>query len=99
MKNFLIILVIIPVSSLRRMMHNLLPAAVKKEENSWILLLSQLDAEYLKNLITYKKILQQRNSLLRSFAETRNKDFSLLDVIDEQFINRENMFLTKEKNF
>jgi DNA replication and repair protein RecF len=49
-------------------------------------LLSQLDAGYLKNLITYNKILQQRNALLRSFAETGTLDFSLLDVLDEQLI-------------
>jgi DNA replication and repair protein RecF len=41
-------------------------------------LLCQLDAEYLKHLITYKKVLEQRNSSLKAFAETDNKDFALL---------------------
>jgi len=47
-------------------------------------LLSQLDADYLQNLIVYTRLLQQRNSLLRSFAETGKRDESLLDVLDEQ---------------
>ena len=36
-------------------------------------LLSQLDTVYLQYLITYTKLLQQRNALLKSFAETGNK--------------------------
>ena len=47
-------------------------------------LLSQLDADYLQQLITYNQVLQQRNSLLKSFAETGIQDISLLDVLDEQ---------------
>ena len=38
-------------------------------------LLSQLDTEYLLHLINYTKVLQQRNSLLRSFAETGHRTF------------------------
>jgi DNA replication and repair protein RecF len=47
-------------------------------------LLSQLDPQYLQSLINYNKIVQQRNSLLRSLAESLSKDFSLLDVLDQQ---------------
>jgi DNA replication and repair protein RecF len=47
-------------------------------------LLSQLNPQYLQNLIAYTRIIQQRNSLLRSFAETGQKDLSLLDVLDDQ---------------
>ncbi len=46
--------------------------------------LSQLDPEYLQQLITYNKVLQQRNSLLRHFAETGQQDLPLLDVLDHQ---------------
>src|SRR5438874_2569115 len=49
-------------------------------------LLSQLDAVYLQQLINYNKVLQQRNSLLRSFADTGSKDLSLLSVLDEQLV-------------
>lgn len=62
-------------------------------------LLSQLDADYLKNLISYNKVLQQRNSLLRSFAETGSKDFSLLDVIDEQLDKPGEYIFEKRKEF
>jgi DNA replication and repair protein RecF len=47
-------------------------------------LLSQVDADYLQKLIIYNKVLQQRNSLLRIFAETRNTDDSLLSTLDDQ---------------
>jgi DNA replication and repair protein RecF len=62
-------------------------------------LLSQLDADYLKDLITYQKILQQRNSLLRSFADTGNKNFPLLDVLDEQLVKPGNNIFNKRKEF
>ncbi len=49
-------------------------------------LISQIDSRYLEQLITYNKLLQQRNSLLRLFAETGAQDWSLLDVLDAQLI-------------
>ncbi len=62
-------------------------------------LLSQLDSEYLKHLIVYKKILDQRNSLLKAFAESGNKNFSLLDVLDEQLIKPGDYVFNKRKEF
>ena len=47
-------------------------------------ILSQLDAAYLTALINYTKILQQRNSFLRSLSDGYAKDFSVLDILDEQ---------------
>ncbi|MBL7762754.1 MAG: DNA replication/repair protein RecF [Chitinophagaceae bacterium] len=47
-------------------------------------LLSQVDTGYLQNLIVYNKVLQQRNSLLKSFAETGSRNMELLDVLDSQ---------------
>src|SRR5215212_8826496 len=41
-------------------------------------LLSQMDAEYLRRLMEYNRVLQQRNSLLKSFAESRRVDYHLL---------------------
>ncbi|MEO6732744.1 MAG: DNA replication and repair protein RecF, partial [Ferruginibacter sp.] len=49
-------------------------------------LLSQLDAEYLQQLIVYTKVLQQRNSLLKRFAELGKTDWALLEVLDEQLV-------------
>lgn len=62
-------------------------------------LLSQLDAVYLQHLIVYTKVLQQRNSLLKSFAETGQKNFALLDVLDEQLIKPGDYIFTKRKEF
>ena len=49
-------------------------------------LLSQLDNFYLQNLIDYNKVLQQRNGYLKSIAERRLQDRSLLDVYDQQLV-------------
>lgn len=47
-------------------------------------ILSQLNAEYLQQLIEYNKVLQQRNSLLKSAAEHNRLDNDLLSILDEQ---------------
>ena len=62
-------------------------------------LLCQLDAEYMQQLITYKKILEQRNSLLKSFAETGSRNFELLEVLDEQLIKPGDYVFNKRKEF
>jgi DNA replication and repair protein RecF len=62
-------------------------------------LLSQLDGDYLRHLIVYIRVLQQRNSLLKSFAESTHKDFSLLDVLDEQLIKPGEFIFDKRKEF
>lgn len=62
-------------------------------------ILCQLDSEYLQHLIVYKKVLEQRNSLLKSFNETGNKDFALLDVLDEQLVKPGDYILNKRKEF
>lgn len=48
--------------------------------------LSQMDAGYLQHLIVYTKVLQQRNSLLKRFAEQGKTDWPLLEVLDEQLM-------------
>lgn len=50
-------------------------------------LLSQLDHDYLQYLINYKKILDERNSFLKSSAERNYVDDELLNVYDEQLIS------------
>ncbi len=49
-------------------------------------LLSQLDAGYLQQLIIYTKVLQQRNGLLKRFAEQGRTDWALLEVLDDQLV-------------
>jgi DNA replication and repair protein RecF len=62
-------------------------------------LLSQLDKLYLQHLINYTKILAQRNSLLKSFYETGNRDLPLLDVLDEQLLKPGEYIFEKRKQF
>jgi DNA replication and repair protein RecF len=61
--------------------------------------ISQMDAEYLSQLIQYNKVLQQRNSLLKRFAEQGKTDWPLLEVLDEQLIAPGNFIFAKRKNF
>jgi DNA replication and repair protein RecF len=44
----------------------------------------QLDNDYLQQLIIYNKVIQQRNSLLKRFAEHGNIDKALLEILDTQ---------------
>ncbi len=61
--------------------------------------LSQLDAAYLQQLVVYNKVLQQRNSLLKRFADTGNIDMALLEVVDTQLITPGNYIYQKRKAF
>jgi DNA replication and repair protein RecF len=62
-------------------------------------ILSQLDAEYLQKLMVYNKVLQQRNSLLKRFAEQAKVDEQLLLVLDMQLIEPGNYIFEKRKIF
>ena len=46
----------------------------------------QVDNEYLQQLIIYNKVLQQRNSLLKRFAEQGKTDDALLEILNRQLI-------------
>ena len=48
--------------------------------------ISQVDEQYLQQLILYNKVLQQRNSLLKRFAEQGSTNWPLLEVLDDQLI-------------
>ena len=48
--------------------------------------ISQQDKQYLTNLLSYNKVLQQRNALLKFFAANRTFDALNLKVYDEQLI-------------
>lgn len=48
------------------------------------MLISQFDHAYLQNLISYQRVLQQRNSLIRQMAEAHRWDEETLSVYDQQ---------------
>ncbi|HET9277303.1 MAG TPA: DNA replication and repair protein RecF [Flavitalea sp.] len=62
-------------------------------------LLSQLDNTYLQNLIDYNKVLQQRNGYLKSIAEKRVQDKSLLEVYDQQLMKYGQLIFETRQNF
>ena len=69
-----------------------------KERRTFIdQLISQIDEQYLKHLISYTKLIQQRNALLKSMAETQQKDEELLLVIDKQLEEPALYIVTKRK--
>jgi DNA replication and repair protein RecF len=48
--------------------------------------MAQLDSEYLENLLQYNRLLLQRNSLLKQFAEKNYTDELLLDVYSDPLV-------------
>lgn len=48
--------------------------------------LSQTDPAYLSHLVTYNKVLQQRNAALKQFAELRRWDDALLEVYQSHLV-------------
>jgi DNA replication and repair protein RecF len=61
--------------------------------------LSQMDATYLQQLVIYNRVLLQRNSMLKSFAEQGKTDWKLLEVLDEQLIKPGEFIFAKRKIF
>ena len=47
-------------------------------------IICQLDNDYLQQLMVYNKVMQQRNSLLKRFAEQGKVDKTLLEILDAQ---------------
>jgi len=48
--------------------------------------LSQLDSHYLKNLITYNKVLKQRNAALKEMGKGGYFDEALINIYDQQLL-------------
>ncbi len=62
-------------------------------------ILCQLSADYLQRLMNYNRILQQRNSCLKSMSENRIRDPRLLEVYDEQLIADGIFLFEKRQSF
>lgn len=48
--------------------------------------ISQFDKQYLEDLIKYKRVLAQRNKLLKDFAKSHSFDHTTLEIWDDQLI-------------
>ena len=62
-------------------------------------LLSQINKEYLLHLIDYNRLLQQRNSLLKQFAESGREDDALLQILNSQLSKKGNFIFAERKAF
>ena len=62
-------------------------------------LLSQLQYDYLEQLIAYNKILQQRNSFLKFAAERSSYDESLLEILNSQLLEKGNFIYEQRQKF
>jgi DNA replication and repair protein RecF len=62
-------------------------------------LISQTNYQYLYTLIQYNKILAQRNALLKQFAQQKNTNPALLNVLDEQLAAPALYIFITRKNF
>ena len=62
-------------------------------------LLSQVDAAYLRHLIAYMRVLQQRNSYLKQASDSGNFDYQLLQVYDQQLIGAGEYIFDVRKKF
>jgi DNA replication and repair protein RecF len=63
------------------------------------MVISQFDKVYLGNLIRYNRLLEQRNALLRRFAESRFVDHDMLSLIDEQMSTPATAISKKRQEF
>jgi len=61
--------------------------------------ISQFDKEYLQRLISYQKIIQQRNQLLKQHLSGEKVDLSLLQIYNDQLIPLGNYIFEKRKQF
>lgn len=61
--------------------------------------ISQFDKIYLDDLINYNKALNQRNTLLKSFAERRYFDYEALEIWNEQLVLPGTTIFQRRKRF
>lgn len=61
--------------------------------------LCQFSSDYLLHLVSYNKVLAQRNALLKSFYEKRTFDNALLDVYNQQMVQAGNFIHQFRKEF
>ncbi len=63
------------------------------------IIISQANGQYLKILSNYRKILNQRNQLIKTFARERYVDREMLEIWDEQLIEAAQYINEKRREF
>lgn len=62
-------------------------------------IISQFNKSYLLLLIDYQKLLQQRNAILKQYAETGQIDESLIEILDQQLCRKGDQLFKDRKEF
>ena len=62
-------------------------------------LICQLDQKYLQQLIIYNRVLLQRNSALKKFADEGKTDLALLHILNEQLVHPGNYIYEQRSNY
>lgn len=61
--------------------------------------IGQISKQYLYSLLNYKKVLKQRNDLLKTMQMDKEKDMMLLDIITDQLIGYLEEIIEQRKHF
>lgn len=61
--------------------------------------ISQINQRYLKNSINYRKLLKERNEILKSINEGRSNDYNLLDVYTQELAKEAEIIVKTRKQF
>lgn len=61
--------------------------------------ISQYDRVYLDNIMSYNRVLTQRNKFLKSIADNASPDLAMLEVYDEQLCDYGNDIFKKREEF
>ena len=62
-------------------------------------IISQFNKSYLLLLIDYQKLLQQRNAILKQYAEAGQIDESLIEILDQQLCRKGDQLFKDRKEF
>ena len=62
-------------------------------------IISQVNRSYLQNLLRYQKAVEQRNRLLKTFADDRYFDEPSIEIWDQQLVRSGGMILQERRHF
>lgn len=79
--------------------HDIINEGSETRRKFFDMIISQFDKDYLHHLISYQKIINQRNNLLKNFIENHNFEPSLLSIFDEQLLTPGYYIFGKRKDF
>jgi DNA replication and repair protein RecF len=79
--------------------HDLITGGSEVRRKFMDTIISQLDKGYLDDLIYFNRVLLQRNSLLKQFAEKRTFDRDSLEVWDMQLVEKGERIFQKRQEF